>query len=161
MTVKELINRIYFEAQLHGLVKNKTEFAEKLGVTLDTASKGLRGLDGFATQSLANRARTAFPDIAAQVDAMEHPVAVHFGDRNNQSFNNYGGVGNVAGSADTVVNIGSNVGSTVNSHNTTGTSGKVHELEVRMAALKAENESLKIRIEEKDNLIKMLIGTKQ
>ena len=57
------MNLAYKKAYGLGLVKNKADFAIKVGVNVASMSKALNGDDNYATENLCKKIRDTFPTI--------------------------------------------------------------------------------------------------
>lgn len=60
---KNFVNLAYKKAYGLGLVKNKADFAIKVGVNVASMSKALNGDGSYATENLCKKIRDAFPTI--------------------------------------------------------------------------------------------------
>lgn len=63
---KNFVNLAYKKAYGLGLVKNKADFAIKVGVNVASMSKALNGDGNYATENLCKKIRDAFPALEVQ-----------------------------------------------------------------------------------------------
>lgn len=63
---KNFVNLAYKKAYGLGLVKNKADFAIKVGVNVASMSKALNGDDNYATENLCKKIRDTFPTLEVQ-----------------------------------------------------------------------------------------------
>ena len=63
---KNFVNLAYKKAYGLGLVKNKADFAIKVGVNVASMSKALNGDGNYATENLCKKIRDTFPTLEVQ-----------------------------------------------------------------------------------------------
>lgn len=71
------VKTAYKKAYGLGLVRNKADFAIKVGVNVNSMSKALNGDDNYATENLCKKIRDTFPTLEVQgnVKHLDSPIA--------------------------------------------------------------------------------------